>query len=220
MEDNRKRFTDQLMVIANGKGSAFLMTEEKYQLTLGRLKSAQDQKTEKSRGDYRLLDRFKILKVGEIEKLVEQQKSPGDPIRYVIPIEQMYDKLLEKHVSTGHGGRDRMEKELSAHYCCITREALILFLSLCEPCQLKRKQAKKSLVVKPIISNSMNSRAQVDLVDMQSDPDGEYRFIFVYQDHLTKFVQVKPLKTKSMHEVARKLYKVFSTLDAPHVLQR
>jgi len=33
----------------------------------------------------------------------------------------------------------------------------------------------------------MNSRCQVDLIDMQPERDGYYRFITNYQDHLTKF---------------------------------
>ena len=32
----------------------------------------------------------------------------------------------------------------------------------------------------------MNYRYQVDLIDMQSNPDGDMKFILVYQDHLTK----------------------------------
>lgn len=220
MEDIRKKFIDQMHEIMNGKDSPFLMTEEKYDLTILRLKAAELTTTKKDRSEYRLLDRFSIVKVGEIEKLVQQRQSQNDPIRYVVPIEQMYDKILEKHVSTGHGGRDRLENELATHYCGITREAIKLFLSLCSQCQLKRKQPKRGLVVKPIVSNQMNSRCQVDLIDMQSQPDGEYRFIFVYQCHLTKFVQIRPLKTKTAEEVSRKLYKVFSIFDAPHILQR
>ncbi|XP_064109652.1 KRAB-A domain-containing protein 2-like [Macrobrachium nipponense] len=34
----------------------------------------------------------------------------------------------------------------------------------------------------------MNSRAQVDLIDMQSQPDGKHRFILNYQDHLKKML--------------------------------
>ena len=30
----------------------------------------------------------------------------------------------------------------------------------------------------------MNSRAQLDLIDMQSQPDGDLKWILVYQDHL------------------------------------
>ena len=54
-----------------------------------------------------------------------------------------------------------------------------------------------------MISNEkMNSRFQIDLIDMQSQADKDYKFIFVYQDHLTKFVQLHPLKTKTAEEVS------------------
>lgn len=39
----------------------------------------------------------------------------------------------------------------------------------------------------------MNSRCQIDLIDMQAQPDGNYKLILVYQDHLTKFVNLRPL---------------------------
>ncbi|KAE8741833.1 hypothetical protein FOCC_FOCC012642 [Frankliniella occidentalis] len=35
----------------------------------------------------------------------------------------------------------------------------------------------------------MNDRAQVDLIDFRSHPDGEYKHIMTYQDHWTKKVQ-------------------------------
>ena len=60
---------------------------------------------------------------------------------------------------------------------------------LCVPCLKKAKVMKKGLVVKPMIFNDMNSRGQVDLIDMQTQANAEYKWIMVYQDHLTKFVQ-------------------------------
>ncbi|XP_060836383.1 KRAB-A domain-containing protein 2-like [Rhopalosiphum padi] len=48
----------------------------------------------------------------------------------------------------------------------------------------------------------MNSRCQIDLIDMQAQSDGEYKFILVYQDHLTKYVLLRPLKYKRAEEVA------------------
>lgn len=73
--------------------------------------------------------------------------------------------------------------------------------------------------MKPIVSNHMNSRCQVDLIDMQSKADREYRFIMVYQDHLTKFVCLRPLKTKTAEEVAHHLLHIFSDKGAPQILQ-
>lgn len=65
----------------------------------------------------------------------------------------------------------------------------------------------------------MNSRCQVDLIDMQSQPDNDFKFIFVYQDHLTKFVQLRALKSKRAEEVAYHLIDIFTIFGAPSVLQ-
>lgn len=54
---------------------------------------------------------------------------------------------------------------------------------------------------------------------MQSQQDGEYRFILNYQDHLTKFVCLRPLKTKTAEEVAYHLVDIFCDKGAPHILQ-
>lgn len=70
-----------------------------------------------------------------------------------------------------------------------------------------------------MIFSEMNSRAQVDLIDMQSQADGEYRFIMVYQDHVTKFVQIRALKTKRAEEVAKHTIDIFCIFGAPMILQ-
>ncbi|KAH0810939.1 hypothetical protein GEV33_011852 [Tenebrio molitor] len=78
---------------------------------------------------------------------------------------------------------------------------------------------KKGLVVAPILSNHMNSRCQIDLIDMQTEPDRDYRFILNYQDHLTKFTILKPLKTKTAEEVAYNVMDIFCIFGAPFILQ-
>ncbi|XP_050298540.1 KRAB-A domain-containing protein 2-like [Anthonomus grandis grandis] len=66
--------------------------------------------------------------------------------------------------------------------------------------------------------SEMNSRCQVDLIDMQSEPDGEYKFILNYQDHLTKFVILRPLKTKTANKVADVILDIFCLFGAPNIL--
>ena len=54
---------------------------------------------------------------------------------------------------------------------------------------MNSKRSKTTgLVTKPILSFNFNRRAQMDLVDMQTLPDGDYKWIMVYQDHFTKFI--------------------------------
>ena len=63
-------------------------------------------------------------------------------------------------------------------YYNVTQEAVTLFISLCEECERKRKKASsKGIVVKPIRSSKAFERMQVDLIDMQGDPDGENNWI-------------------------------------------
>ncbi|XP_060873949.1 KRAB-A domain-containing protein 2-like [Metopolophium dirhodum] len=56
---------------------------------------------------------------------------------------------------------------------------------------------------------------------MQAQPDGDYKFIMVYQDHLTKFFYVilRPLTYKRAEKVAYVLIYIFTTFGAPEILQ-
>ena len=123
------------------------------------------------------------------------------------------------HISSGHGGRDKMIQCLS-RYADITRESIELFKYLCTECQKKRKRAStKGVVVRPILSKDFGSRAQVDLIDMQSITKAEHKWIMVYQDHLTKYCVLRPLTSKCAAEVAFQLMDIFLLLGAPQILQ-
>lgn len=89
---------------------------------------------------------------------------------------------------------------------------------MCETCQKKHSMPKKGLVVKPILHNEMNSRCQIDLIDMQSNPDNGFKYIMVYQDHLTKFVIIRPLRCKRAEEIAYQLLDIFTLFGAPSIL--
>lgn len=59
----------------------------------------------------------------------------------------------------------------------------------------------------------------MDLIDFQTQPDGKFKFIMVYQDHLTKFVLLRALESKRAAEVAYHLNDIFLTIGAPCILQ-
>jgi Integrase zinc binding domain len=159
-----------------------------------------------------------VLVVQGKTKLIFPVKD-DNVVLYYVPNSELFDVLQTTHVSIGHGGRDRMIKELGNKYKNITRNDIETFLHFCEPCQQKQKGSKKGIVVKPIISSDFNSRCQVDLIDFQSHPDGKFKFIMVYQDHLTKFVVLKPLEFKRAEEVAYNIIDIFTLLGAPTILQ-
>ena len=112
-----------------------------------------------------------------------------------------------------------MIKETQTKYKNITAKSIMLYLSLCVPYLKKSKVPKKGLVIKPMIFSEMNARVQVDLTDMRSQSDGDLKWIPVYQDQLTKFVQLRPVTSKREPEIAYQLLDIFRIFGSPIILQ-
>ena len=70
-----------------------------------------------------------------------------------------------------------------------------------------------------IRSDDYLSRMQIDLIDLQSFPDGRFKWILTIQDHFTKFVFLRALEQKKAAEVAMHLFDVFLQFGAPAILQ-
>ena len=93
-DNNRKKFIDLVANIATIKKSSQLLSELQYEKTLMELRIASEKTTRKTAHEYRLLKRYSILKIDGIEKLIEKQKQPDDPVLYVVPIEQVSSSFV------------------------------------------------------------------------------------------------------------------------------
>ena len=60
---------------------------------------------------------------------------------------------------------------------------------------------------------------QVDFIDLQSCPDGKFKFILHLQDHLTKFCLLASTEDKTADTTAEQLKKWFCIIGAPAILQ-
>jgi hypothetical protein len=220
LEVMKSRFDDHLDMLKSKKGKNHqLFTREEYNSFFAKVKERKEKTSGKTPEDYQRLSRYDIVRIGSVEKLIVPVKNEKDPIIYYTCMEENFQIIHEIHIAIGHGGRNRMMREVKAKYKNITVEMVMIYLNLCEPCQKKQSVPRKGLVVKPIKSSELNSRCQVDLIDMQSQADGDFKFIMVYQDHLTKFIQLRALKTKRAEEVAYHLLDVFTIFGAPCILQ-
>ncbi|XP_017744658.1 PREDICTED: SCAN domain-containing protein 3 isoform X1 [Rhinopithecus bieti] len=216
-ENMREKFFRSLaMLLENKSNNTKIFSKAKYCQLIKEVKEAKA-KAKKESVDYRRLARFDVILVQGNEKLIEAVNGETDKIRYYLHSEDLFDILHNTHLSIGHGGRTRMEKELQAKYKNITKEVIMLYLTLCKPCQQKNSKLKKVLTSKPI--KEVSSRCQVDLIDMQLNPDGEYKFIMHYQDLRTKLSFLRSLKSKRPTEVAHALLDIFTIIGAPSVLQ-
>lgn len=172
----------------------------------------------KTSRQYRLTRKYDTMEVGDKRVLIKKMRSNEDPIVVIIPVEEFFDILLQYHRATGHGGRDKMLFALKNKFY-VPKPAIEIFLSLCKMCNMKKCQQHRNIVVRPITTKDFNLRSQVDLIDFQSTPCDEYKWLMNYQDHSTKFCLLRPLKTKCATDVAMELLKIFLDFGAPHILQ-
>ena len=75
----------------------------------------------------------------------------------------------------------------------------------CSNCNTTSTLTKKPKYVKPILSEDFGQRGQIDLIDLSGIPDDGYKYVGVYQDHISKFCVLFSLKSKSAEEVGLKL---------------
>ena len=178
-----------------------------------------DKTKKKTPNDYYVSSRFTVTEINGKKRLVKK----CNPEICFVGIEDIFEVISNAHISCGHGGQKRTLYELKRNQkvANVTATQVNLFITLCLTCKKKqlRNNRDKSKVISPIISSKFNERAQVDLVDMSSLPVRGYKYIFVYQDHLTKFSLLYPLKSKKSITVYNCLLKIITTFGCPTILQ-
>jgi hypothetical protein len=94
----------------------------------------------------------------------------------------LFDAIQTAHMESEHGGRDATVKMLSNRYCNVSKQAIMIFIRMCEPCERKRNKQERKIVYQPITSKNYNARVQVDLIDWQSVSEtGEFKHILTYE---------------------------------------
>ena len=125
-------------------------------------------------------------------------------VRRVVAKEDIFDIIHDFHGGIICSGTLSTYNEICKVFSGITRELVAIFVRHCGDCQLKRNQQKSSVLV-PIVSNCFLERVQIDLIDFQKDPSGEFKWIGHCLDHFTKYHVLFPLKKKEAQEVADNL---------------
>ena len=138
-----------------------------------------------------------------------------------VHVDEAFDELRQLHLAQRHA---RTAKTLymaaQSDFCNITREICQHFINTCSQCAESKPKPKgtSQQVVKPIIVPDLCDRGQLDLIDMQSQPDGCYRFIGRYQDRATTVDWVFALSGKKAREVAFQLIPILCHVGPPAIL--
>ena len=143
-----------------------ILDQNKYVEKIQHLEDLRNGQVKWTPNDYILSKTHRVTNVvtgpgSVVKSLVKIDPKTGSQKRYVTA-ENLFDSIHESHTQrTKHAGRLLTHKDLCQRYANITVEQVMMYLNLCETCAMKKGKAKKGVVVKPIVSSGMGSRAQV-----------------------------------------------------------
>ncbi|XP_068246721.1 KRAB-A domain-containing protein 2-like [Palaemon carinicauda] len=169
MESKKSIFQTNLLESEEKKAtnSSSLFPREEYERVISRLNELEQSNPTKTKEDHRLLQKYEILEVTIEGTTVQKLQKKGTQLRFVCA-EDVFDVFLAIHRTIGYGGRTNIYKATKEKYANISCNQITRFLQYCEKCQLKKSSVQKGVVVKPIVSNSMNSRAQLPLTTLHN----------------------------------------------------
>ena len=142
-----------------------------------------------------------------------------DDMVYVLHQGNMFEELMRIHEGAGHQKSRGFELRVKQHWCRVPRWVTELVVECCSQCNQRAVRKVSTAGHKPILTKGLGNRGQVDLIDFQSCPDGEYKFLLNYQDHGIKLYDCRPLTSKRNTAVAFALLDIFSFIGAPSFLQ-
>ena len=169
-----------------------------------------------SGGDYHIIKKFEVVSMGGVYKIRNKQSG-----RYMVTKHEAPLIIANSHSESGHGGEKVTFKAIKDQYHNIPMPVVKEYISNCETCceKKRRKETGPGMVFKPIAVKDFNDRAQIDLVNFQTCPDGNYKYVLHYIEYLTKYHILRPLTSKCAKEVAEELLNIFTDFGAPVVLQ-
>lgn len=160
----------------------------------------------------------------------------------VVPVSGLYPLVSSLH-NVQHAGYKKVKMVVDREYYGVPRSYVQAFCRTCPSCSkmqplpipMPPKDPPKQVLPKPppqAVSRSrrpprwgsvdrrmLGRSIQVDLLDMQHCPDGEFRHICHVMDHFSRFHFLFPLKSRSPGEVARGLEeRVMAYVGPPRIL--
>jgi len=144
--------------------------------------------------------------------------TPLDQSRRVLCYENLFDGLKEIH-GHDHPKGLTMYHRVAGRYCNVPRSACKLFTETCPRCIEKVDRRSTTAGHQPILTHGFGSRGQIDLIDFQNMPDGQFKFLMNYLDHGTKIAYSSPLVSKRAGAVACVLIDIFTIFGPPSILQ-
>ena len=107
------------MLAGKRKDNSAYITEEKYADRVEEVKEAE--KNRRPGKDYRRLKKYATVKVRGEYWLIIPLKNNDVVKRFHVPTEELFDRIGEVHVTSGHAGKNKMIPLLKQKYANVTQ---------------------------------------------------------------------------------------------------
>ena len=97
------------MTTLDAYGSMILLIEEANKKTKGR-----------NQKEYYLINKYEVYTVGETKKIILKRESIDEPVRFLVPYEQLFETIFRIHNQVGHKCRDIMLQACNKSHLNIT----------------------------------------------------------------------------------------------------
>lgn len=174
---------------------------------------------------YKWIKRYDITTVDTRHVLIFKQADGEalDTCCKVVKYSQIFDvvrKIHEVEAGNDHPKSKTLYKRVSSKYGkSIPRWVCEMFPNFCPVCIRSKPRKKAKAGHQPLLTRGMNVRAQIDLIDYQSMPDGPFNYVLDYQDHGIKFCQLRALTQRTHRAIALELIQIFCIFGPPSILQ-
>ena len=133
-------------------------------------------------------------------------------------VERVFSDLHKIHC-VDHCKGTTFSKRAKLAYDNVPRDLCKIFTDCCPQC-IRVLQGRRPVTgIKNIVTEGFGVRGQVDLIDFQSMPDGEFKYLLNYIDHGIKKLTSVPLVSKRASSVAVALFGIFTEQGPPSILQ-
>ena len=124
--------------------------------------------------------------------------------------------------SKGESAR-KLKKRIEAVFCGVSESDIQTYINNAKPSQMIKGKFENKAQLKPVTSNKVWDRVQIDLMSMVDIPvevDGKiYQWVLSCIDVFSRYLVLKPLYSKDTAVVSEQLVCIFADLGVPSIIQ-
>lgn len=128
-------------------------TSERIKYVKGLLELYNDailQNKAKTSQQYHYSRKYEVISIENEKSLIIKRKDCSSPVIPIVASEEYYNHLMLTHVSTRHGGRDKIISTLK-NQCYIPVPAINIFTKMCKVCLKKKNSLKSGIFFRPVV---------------------------------------------------------------------